>query len=71
MLMQRERRPHYGNQPGSKVEDPPGWLAGPPVGMLAQCVRMIAVKIDIVEVHYWGNSFLCRLLHFLAITILF
>lgn len=57
MLMQRQRRPHLCNQPRSKVEDPPGWVTGPPVGMPAQYVGMIAVKFDIVEDHYWGSSF--------------
>jgi hypothetical protein len=38
--------------------------------MLAQCVGMIAVKIDIVEDYYWGSYFLGRLFSFLAIAIL-
>lgn len=58
-------------QPVEKeVEDPPGWLAGPPAGMLAQYVGMIAVKIEIVEDYYWGSSSFCRLLSFIAIAIL-
>lgn len=35
-----------------KVEDPPGWLTGPLVGFLAQCVAMIALKLDIVTAYY-------------------
>ncbi|MBB4481499.1 hypothetical protein [Rhizobium etli] len=35
-----------------KVEDPPGWLTGPLVGFLAQCVDMIALNLDIVTAYY-------------------
>lgn len=53
-----------GNPPRSKVEDPSGWLTGPRVGMLAQCVGIITVKIGIVTDHYWDDRFLYKFLDF-------
>ncbi|EGE57516.1 hypothetical protein RHECNPAF_430039 [Rhizobium etli CNPAF512] len=34
-----------------KAEDPPGWMTGPLVGLLAQCVAMIALNLDIVTAY--------------------